>query len=61
MNIYVLQNIKYSDIPQYAGTGDMVATHGYDNADTAMRAIFLASGPGHYSTCLLTHTCIIPL
>lgn len=36
----------YTSIPRYDGTDQMKGMHGYDNADSDMRAIFLASGPG---------------
>lgn len=39
-------NIVYTSIPRYDGTDQMKGMHGYDNADSDMRAIFLASGPG---------------
>lgn len=39
-------NIIYTNIPRYDGTDQMKGMHGYDNADSDMRAIFLASGPG---------------
>lgn len=41
-----VQNIIYTNIPRYDGTDQMKGMHGYDNADSDMRAIFLASGPG---------------
>lgn len=44
-----VQNIVYTSIPRYDGTDQMKGMHGYDNADSDMRAIFLASGPGTYN------------
>lgn len=44
-----VQNIVYISIPRYDGTDQMKGMHGYDNADSDMRAIFLASGPGTYN------------